>query len=391
MKIYYIGQKGVPAKFGGVERHVEELTVGLSRLGHDLYVYTRPNYTDEKLTLWRGVHLISLPSLSSKYLDAITHTFRCILDLARRDVDVIHFHSIGPASLIWLAKLLKPGVPVIFTFHTQDYFHQKWGFFARSFLRFGEMIGCRLADQVIVVSRGLQKYVEKRYGVKAIYIPNGAHVLKALPADEIKKKWELKKNGYILSVSRLVRHKGIHHLIEAYNHLRTSKKLVIAGDSAHTDDYVWELHAMAADNPNIIFTGNQTGRTLSELFANAYLFVQPSESEGLSVALLEAMSFGRPVLVSDIAENLEAIGSTNFSFVSKDKDSLAKKLRSVLGSTGKAEKEGSSGQKRVKKEYNWSSICDSTAWVYADSLSVARDRARASKMGFARRFASFLF
>ncbi|MFH1233839.1 MAG: glycosyltransferase family 4 protein [Patescibacteria group bacterium] len=367
MNIYFIGQKGIPAKFGGVETHVEELATRLVKAGHQVYAYTRPNYTDPKLKKFKGVNLISLPTIATKHLDAIAHTFIACLDLIKRDVDIIHFHSIGPSSLIWLVKILNPGVPVVATFHTRCYEHQKWGSLAKLYLKFGEKVLCSQSDRVISISQSLVGYVEKKYKVVADYIPNGVALSKNFPAQKIK-KLGLKKDNYILTVSRLIRHKGIHYLIKAYRQIKTDKKLVIVGDGCYTDDYVRELKSLADGCDSIIFTGSQTDRILAELFSNAYLFVQPSESEGLSIALLEAMSYGKCSLVSDIPENIEAIGNNNITFKNKSINSLKNKLIHLLNNPLLVKKYGEKLKARVKKSYNWENIASQTVKVYEQAI-----------------------
>ncbi|MBD3247736.1 glycosyltransferase [Candidatus Falkowbacteria bacterium] len=390
MKIAIIGQKGIPAKSGGVERHVEELSTRLVKAGHEVFVYARPNYTNKDLKEYKGVKLISLPSITTKHLDAISHTFRACLDVARRNVDVIHFHSIGPSSLLWLVKILRPHTPVIATFHCQDYKHQKWGVLARLCLRIGEMIACKLADKTITVSRNLRNYAIRKYNSSAIYVPNG------VPAQEIKeiekiKYMGLKKDGYILAVSRLIRHKGLQYLVKAYNQLKTDKKLVIVGDSAYTGDFVKELKALAGDNPNIIFAGNQSGRNLEELFSNAYIFVQPSESEGLSIALLEAMAYAKATLVSDIPENLEVIGPTGFTFRNKNHKDLANRLNTLLRNPEIVEKMGALEKTRVEKEYSWEMIVDKIQKVYNNALLNKISGKRSFKLKMANKFLNMFF
>jgi len=368
MKIIFIGQKGIPSLSGGVEKHVEELTIRLVNLGHDVSVYTRSNYNKGNNN-YRGVKLIRLPSLPTKNFDAISHTFLACLDLIfKRKVDIIHFHSIGPSSLIWLVKLFKPKTPIIATFHTQCYYHKKWGFFARTYLKFGEFMCCRLADKVIVISKNLKVYTKNKYKREVDYVPNGVSLSKILPLDEIEKKWDIKNNNYFLSVSRLVRHKGIHYLIEAYKKLNTNKKLVIVGGGSFTDKYVKELKKLADGNKNIIFTNIQSGKVLFELFSNAYCFVQPSESEGLSIALLEAMSYGKAVLVSDIPENKEAIGEAGFTFKNKDIGDLSKKLNYLLNNLSAIDRMGKLGKRRVAELYNLDSIVDSIVDIYRQAI-----------------------
>lgn len=390
MKIYFIGQKGIPTKFGGVERHVEELSTRLVKAGHEVYVYVRPNYTDPKLTKYKGVNLICLSGVATKHLDAISHTFRACLDVIKRDADVIHFHSIGPSSLLWLVKLLKPGVPVVATFHTRCYFHQKWGWFARAYLRFGEMIACVVADATIAVSKSLANYAKKTYGREAIYIPNGVGMAEFMAPNEIK-QWGLIKGNYILSVSRLIGHKGIHYLIEAYNQLKADKKLVIVGDGVFTDDYVKELKLLAEGNKNVIFTGSQSGDVLKELFSNAYLFVQPSESEGLSIALLEAMSYGKATLVSDIPENIEAIEDAGLAFKNKDADDLSEKLQYSLENELIVRANGSLGRERVKEHYNWEAITAEIIKVYNQAVITKEGRFLFKKYRLVKKFVSFIF
>lgn len=375
MKIAVIGQKGIPAKFGGVEKHVEDLATNLAQRGHEVYVYTRRNYTPADLASFHGVNLISLPSVNSKHLDAISHTFLACLDVARRDVDVVHFHSIGPSSLLWLVKLLKPRTPVVATFHTQCYMHQKWNSIAKLYLRFGELVCCKLSDKTIAVSKTLQAYAQKKYRNNIAYIPNGVTVRPVGDTDALD-AWQLIPGGYVLAVSRLVKHKGIGYLIEAFKKIETDKKLVIVGDSAFTDKYVAQIRRLAENDPRIIFTGNQTGEALKQLFSHAYIFVQPSESEGLSIALLEAMAYEQAVLVSDIPENLEALPGSDYIFKSKSIRDLRAKLESALTAPESVNRNRRINREHVLKHYNWQDITDGIEAVYNEALNEKRGQPR---------------
>ena len=371
MKIAFIGQKGIPMKFGGVEKHVERLAIGLARRGHDVYVYTRPWYTPKKLKKYQGVNLISLKSLRTKNLDAITHSFRASLDVLKKDYDIVHYHGVGPALLAWIPKFFKPTCKVVITFHCIDRFHQKWGLLARIALYLGEWAAIHFAHDTITVSKTLQNYCADTFGADTIYIPNGVDAVKDAQADTIKKKFGLSKGNYILFLSRLVKHKGAHYLIDAYNQLHTDKKLVIAGGSAFTDDYVKAIKNQAKYNPNIIFTGNVEGGSheWQELYSNAYLFVHPSESEGLPIVILEAMSFGLPVLASNISENMEAIaGGHGFSFKNKNVNDLKKKLEHLINSPQLVKDVGFGAKKYVLENYNWADIVNSVENVYDELL-----------------------
>lgn len=392
MRIAIIGQKGIPSKSGGVEKHVEDLAVRLVAKGNEVLVYTRPNYTDPKLAEYKGVKLISLPNIATKHLDAITHTFRACLDVAKRDVDVIHFHSIGPSSLLWLVKLLKPSVPVVATFHSQCYKHQKWGIFAKAYLKFGEMVACKIADKTITVSKNLKDYAARVYRASAEYIPNGVEFPTVKASERGIKYFGLKKDGYILALGRIVKHKGLQYLIEAYKNIKTDKKLVIVGGGAFTDKFVRELKEMAKGDKRIIFTGPQSGPIVGELFANSYLFVQPSESEGLSIALLEAMAHGKTTLVSDIPENKEAIAYTGFTFRSKCVADLMGKLNCLLRNPKIVAEMGRLEKRRAQEEYGWDGIVDQIVKLYDNVVMQKKQERRAlKKLKFAQKFLNLFF
>jgi glycosyltransferase involved in cell wall biosynthesis len=373
MRIAFIGQKGIPAVNGGVEKHVEELAVHLVRKGHQVTVYTRPNYVDKNKKNFKGVELLSLPSIPTKNLDAISHTFLASIHSLFGSYDIIHYHSIGPSSLSFIPRIFSRGSKVIATHHCQDYFHQKWSLLGRLYLKFGEFMAVKAPHRTIAVSSQIMRYIDGKYGKKLDVIPNGMSVEPTDRFDRLE-KWGITPKGYLLTVSRLIRHKGIHHLIAAYKRLKKAgvyrgKKLVIVGDGFHTDDYVGFLKKIAGNDKDIIFTGNLIGEGLRQIFSNAYLFIQPSESEGLSIALLEAMGYGLPVLASDIPENLEAMGGHGFSFKNKHVEDLEKKLQELLVENNSISEIGVQAKDFANEKYNWESITEKTERIYSEALN----------------------
>ncbi len=369
MRIAFIGQKGIPTSQGGVERHVEELTTRLVLRGCEVLVYTRPSYVDKNLRKYKGVELISLPSVFTKHLDAITHTFVACLNVRKQNVDIIHFHSIGPSFLIWFAKIINPRTPIIATFHSQCYRHKKWGIFARFSLKLGERICCIASDSLVLVSRNLKRMVLDKYKRNGVYIPNGVPSYETVNL-KLAKKWGLRRKEYILFAGRLMESKGVHYLIKAFNLIRTNKKLVIAGDEMYTKGYKNKLEKLASGNDRIIFTGNLDGNSLelAELFSNAYLFVHPSEIEGLSIALLETMSYGVPALVSDIPENVEVIQKAGFTFKNKNTSDLRNKLERLLRDPINVRKKAQEGRARVKEHYSWEAVSSEILDLYKAEL-----------------------
>ena len=358
MKILMIGQKGLPAHTGGVERAVDELATRLVADGHEVIAYCRKHYTLNANCVqdYRGVKLVYLPAIKTKHLDMVTHVFLSTIHALFQRADVIHYHGIGPAIFAWIPRIFNPRSKVYVTFQCKDYFHEKWGMLARTVFHIGEFVACRFTHKTIVVSKLLQRYVSKQYGRKAIYIPNGVTIPQRRPIKKIA-RYGLTHKGYILSVSRLVRHKGIHYLIDAYRELKAQgvslPPLVIVGGSSFTDSYVSEIKKQAKGDKDILFLGAKQGDELAELFSNAKLFVQPSEQEGLSLALLEAMSYGCPVLVSDIAENKEVVPWVGYSFHNKDSKHLASQLASILGTPARQAEAAKQNREHVKVNYNF--------------------------------------
>ena len=370
MKVAMIGQKGIPTQFGGIERHVEALAVRLGQMGHEVIVYTRAWYAAPQKRFSKGVRTIATSTIRSKHLDAIVHTYTSTIDAISRGVDVIHYHGVGPSLLSFIPRIIAPRIKVVSTFHCIDRKHQKWNFFARLALGFGEKAACSFPHATIAVSKTLQAYCDNRFNRDTRYVPNGVDE-PGRSGTDILAKFGLKKDGYVIMVSRLVRHKGAHHLIAAYVNLQKKgktrgKKLVIIGDSAFTDDYVKELRQMAAGNKDILFTGYLKGKALDQLFAGSYAVVHPSESEGLPIAVLEAMSYGKTVVASDIPENMEVTREHGINFKNKSVADLTRKLRFALENPAIVASKGVAAKAFVLEHYRWDDIAKAIASIYRE-------------------------
>jgi glycosyltransferase involved in cell wall biosynthesis len=373
MKIAFVGQKGIPATAGGgVENYVDHIAVRLARKGHQVLVYTRSQYATTGN--YKGVDVIATPSIPTKSLDAGSHTLTSIWhSFFVSDLDVLHINSVGPAFFTIFARIgfgikyLFSGkyTKVVFTFHSADWYHGKWSLFAKSMLKLGAWIGCTFADEVITVSKSLRYFVNREFDIKTTYIPNGTD-FNHITSDSELAKFGLKKKGYIVFISRLVKHKNAHILIQAYQEMahKYGKKLVIVGTSSFTKDYEKYLHHLAAGDENIIFTGHQSGRTLKQLFANAAVYVLPSASEGLSISLLEAGSYGVPIIVSDIRENIEVVGDLAHIARVNSIVSLKHQLEEVLSDYKGGQELADMLQSEIKYHYSWNNIVKAIENVY---------------------------
>lgn len=369
LKIAMIGHKRIPTREGGVEIVVSELSTRLVAKGHRVDAYNRrgshvsgKEFVNRIGKEYEGIRIITVPTFENKSLNAIVYSFLASVRVLFGGYDVIHYHAEGPCAMLWLPKLF--GKRVVATIHGLDWQRSKWGNFASKVLKFGEKTASKLADEVIVLSANMQEYFKQTYGRDTVYISNGIVKPKWIEAKEIIKKWNLHKDGYILFLARIVPEKGVHYLIEAYKQLQTDKKLVIAGGSSHSMEYFAQLKDIAGDNENIIFTDFVGGRDLEELFSNAYVFVLPSDVEGMAIALLEAMSYGNCCLISDIPENIEVVEDKAVSFMHSNIPDLQKKLEELLQNPEKVRQYKDEAAEFICRKYNWDQVVDRTVDVY---------------------------
>lgn len=374
MRIAFIGQKGVPARVDdGVEHHVLNLAKRLAAQGHDVTVYVRAHYTPTSLTVLDGVTLVHVPSINTKNLDAITHTFCATLHALFMPYDIIHFQSIGPSLLSIIPRLLKPKSRVIATFHSRDALRSKWGFLAKRLLFVAEYVTCRVPERTIVSAEPLIEYVKATYGRNAIFIPSGAEGA-CEPDAALLSQFNLRSKRYLLAVHPLIPHKGTHYLIKAFKELEDTNrvpnnfKLVIVGAGANTEEYEHFLNHLAEDRPNIMFVGEQTGQAMKALYSHAYLYVQPSEQEGMSFPLLEAMGHGLMPVVSDIDSHTEIVANTGAFFPVKHVEGLKKELAYFLHRSDEVEVLGKLAQERVREHYSWDAVAKKTIDVYQDVM-----------------------
>ena len=370
LKIAHFGHKRMPSREGGIEIVVEELTTRMAQLGHEVTCINRrghhvsgTEFDGERLDEYKGVKIISVPTMEKRGFAALSSAFFASIKTAFGTYVIVHIHAEGPAAFCWLPKFMKKRV--ICTCHGIDWRRPKWyKTLGGKFIKFGEKMMALYADEIIVLSKDTQQYFINEYGRETVYIPNGVNKPVFFPTNLIYKKWNLKKDTYILILARLTKEKNIHLLIEIYKNLNTDKKLVVAGGSSDSEEYVNQLYELADNNPNIIFTGFVHGQVLEELYSNAYIYCLPSELEGMPLSLLEAMSYGNCCLVSDIPECVEVVEDKAVVFrLDKDND-FRNKLQRLCDDENLVKKYKTCSAEFICSKYNWNHIVEQTLMCY---------------------------
>ncbi|MBO4899429.1 MAG: glycosyltransferase family 4 protein [Lachnospiraceae bacterium] len=384
-----IGQKSIPSRQGGVEIVVGELSKRLAEDGYTVEAYNRAFQAIDKASdtatdkasekasngaavgsdprHYGKVRIRTIPTLPNGGLNALVYAYLATIRALFGHYDIYHYHAEGPCNMLWLLGLFHKKIVV--TIHGLDWQRAKWGNMASGVILRGEKRAVKYADKIIVLSKAMQKYFADTYGRETVYIPNGADSHERVEADQIKGKFGLESGKYILFLARLVPEKGAHYLIDAFKSLDTDMKLVIAGGSGQTDDYVEELKRRTADDARIIMTGFAEGRILEELYSNAYIYVLPSDVEGMALSLLEAASFGNCCLVSDIPENTEVLEDNCVTFAHGDIDDLAEKLRELIADPSRVENLRTRSAEHIREKFSWDEMTKQTEAIYSEIMS----------------------
>ena len=369
LRIAMLGHKRIPSREGGIEIVVEELAVRMAKKSHSVTCYNRKGHNvagsefdGTKLKTYKGVTLQEVFTIDKRGLAAMTASVSASLRAALGNYDVVHIHAEGPAFMCWLPKLF--GKKVIVTVHGLDHQRAKWGKFASWYIRSGEKNAVRFADEIIVLSKGVQDYFQNTYGRTTRFIPNGVNKAKPRKARQITEKWGLTKDSYILYLGRIVPEKGERYLIEAFKQTKTDKKLVIAGGSSDTQVFMDELKSLAKDDDRIIFTGFVQGEILEELYSNPYIYTLPSDLEGMPLSLLEAMSYGNCCLTSDIPECAEVVEDKALLFRKSDVSDLKAKLQNACDHPEMVETYKAQAEEFICRKYNWDDVVEKTLKLY---------------------------
>lgn len=370
-KIAMIGHKRIPSREGGIEIVVEKLSTKMAALGHNVVCYNRngvhvsgEEYDNKvKLREYKGVKLKYAFTIDKKGAAAVISSFSATLRSIFCGFDVIHFHAEGPSVAIFIPHFL--GIRTVVTVHGLDWARAKWkNGFGSKYIKLGERMAVKYADEIIVLSRNVQKYFKDTYNRDTVYIPNGVDKPLIKKADEITRRWGLKKDDYILFLGRIVPEKGIKHLVEAFKGVNTDKKLVIAGGASNTDDFMREIESLARADKRVIMTGFIQGNALEELYSNAYIYTLPSEVEGMPLSLLEAMSYGNCCLTSDIAECAAVVEDMGVTFKVGNVEDLRRVLQELCDNSSIVKKYRSNVRDVVCNKYNWDDVVKKTLEMY---------------------------
>ena len=367
MKIAILGTRGIPANYGGFETFAEQLGVRLAARGHEVSVYCRTAYYPERMREYRGVKLVMLPSVHTKYFDTLSHTLLSTLHLVLRGADIAYYCNSANSCLTWMPR--ARGVKVLLNTDGLEWERSKWNRLAKAWYRFSEHLAARFPTLLISDSRVIQAYYRQKFGVESAFVAYGADVLERGYGQELLDEIGVVPDDYFLFVSRLEPENNAHLLVEAFEQVETDKKLLVVGSAPFADEYIQKLKS--TKDSRIVFPGAVYGDAYRALQANAYVYVNAMEVGGTHPAILEAMGAGNCVLVSDIAYNAETVGAAGMTFRNRDVEDLREKMQYLAEHPEKVEEYGRAAVAHVQSEYDWEQITDEYEHIFGELLAQA--------------------
>jgi len=362
MRIAFLGLRGLPATYGGVDRVIEERSTRLAQRGHSVLVYCWKHSKTDHPKEYKGIRLVHLPTFQVRYFGTLIHTFLSCLDVIKRDIDIVHINNLENAPFAFIPRLF--GKKVVVQPHGPAWPILGWGTFRERFLTNLKILSSRiylyfcrfpaayLSHKTLVISCADREYLLKGKQDKLCLITNGC-IVRPLAKPNKMLQLGLEPQKYILTVGRVVPRKGFHHLIKAFRCIETDLKLVIVGGPLSKSAYGSYLMRLAKNDGRIVFLGPIYDALLTEIFSNALAYVHPSESEGQSVALLEALSYGNCVVASDAPESVEVAGENAHYFKSGDYQSLRKVLEDLINNDTGIREKRIGARKYMEKHYRW--------------------------------------
>jgi glycosyltransferase involved in cell wall biosynthesis len=362
MKLAILGTRGIPANYGGFETFAEELSTRLAARGHDVTVYGRSNNIRYPDRMYKGVKLTVLPTIGTKHLDTVAHTFISVMHALGRRFDCILMCN--AANAIFAAVPRFTGTPVALNVDGIERLRKKWGRAARAYYRISEYLATIIPSVVVTDANVIRDYYMKQYRKRSVMIAYGAQAERA-ETTAVLQTLGVSAQEYFLYVSRLEPENNAHVVIEAFEKVRTEKQLLIVGDAPYAANYIERLKSTS--DSRIHFPGAIYGIGYRELQSHAFAYIQATEVGGTHPALIEAMGAGNCVIAKDTPENREVLDDCGLFF--SDAESLSGRMQAVLTDKALVDSLRLAAQTRAKARYSWDAVTDAYEKLFRDLKS----------------------
>lgn len=354
MRIALMGNRGVPARFGGSDTVFEELGKRFVKKGHKVVVYCRKHSSVTTKKYYKRMERVILPSINKFSLDTLSHSLISIFHvLLKNKADVLNFHGVGNALLFPLLKFSRKKVVIVID--GPDWKRPKWNFFAKIILRLSVNFAVLFSDKIIIDNIPMQRWLKSKFNINTELIFYGADFNKPKKYPFLN-KYGLNGYDYLLFVAMMVPDKGPDIILEAFSYIQTNIKLVMVGDTDYFKGYFNCLRKKYTNDRRIIFTGYQYGNAYKEFMAKAYIYIHPFRSDGTSPSLLQSMAYRNCIIASDLPETSSALSKCGVSFKPGNSKDLKEKIEFLLNNTEAVKHYRKLAFEYAKDNYNWEKI-----------------------------------
>ncbi len=351
LKIAILGTRGIPANYGGFETFAEEFSTRLVARGHEVTVYCRSHYVPSSMRSYRNVQLVVLPTLRFKYTDTVVHTFLSVIHSLPKVYDVLLICNAANSIFALLPRLL--GIPVVVNVDGIERKRKKWNWLGRTYYRISERLSVWLPDVTVTDARVIERYYREKLGATSLFIPYGA-ITEKPTTRRIFDQLGLHPGEYFLYVSRLEPENNAHLVIEAFEKVKTTKRLVLVGDAPYARRYIQRLRQTR--DPRILFPGAIYGAGYRELQADAFCYIHATEVGGTHPALIEAMGQGSIIVANATPENAEVLSNAGILYRMNDVEDLARCLQEVEDRPAAYAPLQQAALDRARTAYSWENV-----------------------------------
>ncbi|MBK3519751.1 glycosyltransferase family 4 protein [Carboxylicivirga marina] len=366
-KVAFYGIKYFPSK-GGTSRVAENIIRQLKNR-YDITILCYKN-NDAKEHI-NGVKVMQFNQWPGGSIGALFYFLRSALHLKFRKFDVIHLHKIDAAFFL---PLFRKKTNIVATSHESAYLRDKWSKIEKWYLQKAEKIFLKSSATLTCISNPLTKIYNNGSKNKVVYIPNGITIkdeYKEREANHFLEEYYLKEKEYfIFAARRIMKTKGCHTMLAALDKMNYKGTIIVAGDLSHAKEYVSELQEKYK-HMKVIYPGYIGDLPLLlTLIKKSKLFIFPSETEGMSIMLLEAASTQTPIVASDIKENKEVFNDEHVTFFKdQNSDDLVEKIKLIEENTNVVKSKAQKALLHIKTKYNWANIAESYDEIYRQTIN----------------------
>lgn len=357
MKLAILGTRGIPAAYGGFETLAEELAARLAARGHDVTVYARPAGVARRVAAHRGARVVFLPTIRHKYLDTVVHGLLSGLHAATAGYDAVLFCNGINAVACRLPRLLGAPTRILLNVDGLERNRRKWNALGKLAYALSERLSCVMPDVVVTDAREIERYYAERYGETSAFIPYGSDLPEPRGTAALD-RLGVTPGEYVLYVSRLEPENNAQAVVRGYRDVPGDRRLLVVGSAPYAERYIAGLRALAAEDPRVVMPGALYGEDYRQLLAHAAAYVHATEVGGTHPALVEAMGYGRPVLVNDTPENREVAGEAALWWDAHRPETLGAALRELFSIPGRTVALGRAARARAEARYRWDAVAD---------------------------------